>query len=218
VLCFGIGKGSWAAINNKDGGINKLTEAKISEACIPVGVSGRHVHLSREHLEALFGPGYELTKMKELGQPGQFSSEETVDIITTKGAFTRVRILGPVRKETQIELALSDSVKLGITPPIRDSGNIANSPGVVLVGPNGTITLDQGAIIAWRHIHMTPEDAKRFGVKDKEMVQVECLGERAMTMGQVLVRVNEQYALEMHVDTDEGNAACLKTGNKVRLA
>ena len=160
---------------------------------------------------------YELTKMKDLSQPGQYACEETVDIMTTKGAFTRVRILGPVRKETQIELALSDSVKLGITPPIRDSGNVAGSPGVVLVGPNGTITLDQGAIIASRHIHMTPADAKRFGVKDKDIVKVECLGERSMTMGQVLVRVNDQYALEMHVDTDEGNAACLKTGQKVRI-
>ncbi len=194
-----------------------MTQTTTSEACIPVGVSGRHVHLSREHLDALFGAGYELTKKKDLSQPGQFASDETVDVITTKGAFARVRILGPVRKETQIELALSDSVKLGITPPIRDSGNVAGSPGVVLVGPNGTITLDQGAIVALRHIHMTPADAERFGVKDKDLVQVECPGERAMTMGQVLVRVNEQYALEMHVDTDEGNAACLKTGQKVRI-
>lgn len=189
----------------------------INEACIPVGVSARHVHLSREHLDALFGAGYELTKKKDLSQPGQYASDETVDIITTKGAFTRVRILGPVRKATQIELALSDTLKLGITPPIRDSGNVAGSPGVVLVGPNGTITLDEGAIVALRHIHMTPADAERFGVKDKDMVQVECPGERAMTMGQVLVRVSDQYALEMHVDTDEGNAACLKTGQKVRI-
>jgi len=194
-----------------------LTVETINEACIPVGVSARHVHLSREHLDALFGAGYELTKKKDLSQPGQYASDETVDIITTKGAFTRVRILGPVRKATQIELALSDTLKLGITPPIRDSGNVAGSPGVVLVGPNGTITLDEGAIVALRHIHMTPADAERFGVKDKDMVQVECPGERAMTMGQVLVRVSDQYALEMHVDTDEGNAACLKTGQKVRI-
>jgi putative phosphotransacetylase len=194
-----------------------VTQTNNNEACIPVGVSGRHVHLSREHLDALFGAGYELTKKKDLSQPGQFASDETVDVITTKGAFARVRILGPVRKDTQIELALSDSVKLGITPPIRDSGNVAGSPGVVLVGPNGTITLEQGAIVALRHIHMTPADAERFGVKDKDMVQVECLGERAMTMGQVLVRVSDQYALEMHVDTDEGNAACLKTGQNVRI-
>ena len=194
-----------------------MTEPKITEACIPVGVSGRHVHLSRAHLDALFGPGYELTKKKDLSQPGQYASEETVDIMTTKGAFTRVRILGPVRKETQIELALTDAVKLGINPPIRDSGNVAGSPGVVMVGPNGTITLDQGAIAALRHIHMTLADAERFGVKDKDVVQVECPGERGMIMGQVLVRVNDQYALEMHVDTDEGNAACLKTGDKVRI-
>ncbi len=194
-----------------------MTEPKITEACIPVGVSGRHLHLSRAHLDALFGPGYELTKKKDLSQPGQYASEETVDIMTTKGAFTRVRILGPVRKDTQIELSLTDAVKLGINPPIRDSGNVAGSPGVVLVGPNGTITLDQGAIAALRHIHMTPADAERFGVKDKDIVQVECSGERGMIMGQVLVRVNDQYALEMHVDTDEGNAACLKTGDKVRI-
>ena len=194
-----------------------MTEPKITEACIPVGVSGRHLHLSRAHLDALFGPGYELTKKKDLSQPGQYASEETVDIMTTKGAFTRVRILGPVRKDTQIELSLTDAVKLGINPPIRDSGNVAGSPGVVLVGPNGTITLDQGAIAALRHIHMTPADAERFGVKDKDIVQVECPGERGMIMGQVLVRVNDQYALEMHVDTDEGNAACLITGDKVRI-
>ena len=195
----------------------KVCETTKFEACIPVGLSGRHVHLSRQDLDALYGPGHELTKMKDLSQPGQYASEETVDIMTTKGAFTRVRILGPVRKETQIELALTDSVKLGITPPIRDSGNLEGSPGVVLVGPNGTITLERGAIAALRHIHMTPADAERFGVKDKDFVQVECCGERAMTMGQVLVRVNEQFALEMHVDTDEGNAACLKTGMKVSL-
>lgn len=195
-----------------------MTEAiKISEPCIPVGVSGRHLHVSREHLEALFGQGYELKKMKDLSQPGQFASEETVDIMTTKGAFTRVRILGPVRKDTQIEISLSDAVKLGINPPIRDSGNVAGSPGVVLVGPNGTITVEQGVIVALRHIHMTPADAERFGVKDKDIVNVECGGDRAMTMGQVLVRVNEQFALEMHVDTDEGNAACLKTGQRVRI-
>ena len=194
-----------------------MTEPKITEACIPVGVSGRHLHLSREHLDALFGPGYELTKKKDLSQPGQYAAEETVDIMTTKGAFTRVRILGPVRKETQIEMALTDSVKLGITPPLRDSGNLAGSPGVVLVGPNGTITLDQGVIIALRHIHMTPAQAEEFGVKDKELVQVECLGDRAMTMGQVLVRVSDQFALELHVDTDEGNAAGMKTGDKVRI-
>ena len=194
-----------------------MTIANKTDACIPVGVSGRHLHLSREHLDALFGPGYELTKKKDLSQPGQFAAEETVDIMTTKGAFTRVRILGPVRKETQIEMALTDSVKLGITPPLRDSGNLAGSPGVVLVGPNGTITLDQGAIIALRHIHMTPAQAEEFGVQDKDVVQVECPGDRAMIMGQVLVRVSDQFALEFHVDTDEGNAAGLKSGEKVRI-
>ena len=194
-----------------------MSEMTKFENCIPVGISGRHVHLSRGDLDALFGAGYELTKKKDLSQPGQYASEETVDIMTTKGAFTRVRILGPVRKQTQIELALTDTVKLGITPPIRDSGNLEGSPGVVLVGPNGTITLEKGAIVALRHIHMTPADAARFGVSDKDMVSVECGGERAMTLGQVLVRVNEQFMLEMHVDTDEGNASCLNTGAKVSL-
>lgn len=190
---------------------------KVFADCIPVGVSGRHVHVSRTDLDKLFGSGYELTKKKDLSQPGQYAAEETVDIMTTKGAFTRVRILGPVRKETQIELALTDAVKLGINPPIRDSGNLAGSPGLVMVGPAGTITLEQGAIAALRHIHMTPADAERFGVKEKDIVEVQCGGERAMTIGQVLVRVNEQFALEMHVDTDEGNAACLQTGQKVSL-
>lgn len=194
-----------------------MSEAIKFENCIPVGISARHLHLSREHLDALFGKGYELTKKKDLSQPGQFASEETVDIMTTKGAFTRVRILGPVRKETQIEISLTDSLKLGITPPIRDSGNVEGSPGAVLVGPNGTITLEKGVIAALRHIHMTPADAAHYGVKDKDIVQVECGGERGMIMGQVLIRVSDQYALEMHVDTDEGNAACMKTGMKVTL-
>lgn len=194
-----------------------MSSASVLEKHIPVGVSGRHVHVSQEHLELLFGPGYQLTKMKDLSQPGQFATNETVDLVTTKGSFTRVRILGPVRKETQIELSLTDAVKLGIVPPIRDSGNLQDSPGLTLVGPHSTVAVPKGVIIACRHIHMTPPEAARFGVKDKDWVKIECEGERSMTMGQVLVRVHESYALECHIDTDEGNAANLKTGDKVRL-
>jgi len=194
-----------------------MSNATAVEKLIPIGVSGRHVHVSQEDLELVFGSGYQLTKMKDLSQPGQFASNETVDLVTTKGTFAKVRILGPVRKETQVELALTDAVKLGITPPIRDSGNLHDSPGLTLVGPNGTVVVPRGVIIACRHVHMTPVEAASYGVNDKDWVKLECDGERSMTMGKVLVRVNESFALECHIDTDEGNAASLKTGDRVRL-
>lgn len=184
---------------------------------ITAGISARHVHVTREHLNILFGEGYQLTVKKDLSQPGQFASNEQVDVVTEKGSFKGVRILGPERKNTQIEVSLSDAMKLGLKAPVRDSGDIKNSPGVKLVGPKGSVDLDEGAIVAMRHIHMTPADAAEFGVSDKEVVQVRCGGERGLIFDNVLIRVNEAFALEMHLDTDEGNAAMCKTGDSVEL-
>lgn len=189
----------------------------MAETKIPVGISARHVHVTREHLDILYGRGHELTPVKMLSQPGEFASEEMVDIVTEKGSFQHVRILGPLRKHTQIELAISDTFRLGLRPPVRDSGHIADTPGVKLVGPAGTVTLPEGVIVAWRHIHMTPADAARYGVKDKDYVSVKTVGDRAITFHNVLIRVSDKFSLEFHVDTDEGNAAGLKNGDYVEI-
>lgn len=184
---------------------------------VSVGISGKHVHVSREHLDVLYGPGYQLQPMKDLSQPGQYASKELVDLVTEKGSFKNVRILGPERKQTQIELALTDAIKLGINPPVRDSGDLKGSPGLTIIGPKGQVTLNEGVIIAGRHIHMTPDDAAKFGVKDKDIVKVKTGGPRAVIFEQVLVRVNQAFSLELHVDTDEGNAAMLKNGEIVEV-
>lgn len=189
----------------------------MTETKIPVGISGRHIHVTREHLDILYGPGYELTPKKQLSQPGQFAAEETVDLVTEKGSFKNVRILGPLRNHTQVELAITDAFRLGLNPPVRDSGHIANSPGLKVIGPKGTVTIQEGVIIAWRHIHMTPADAARYGVKDKDFVSVKTVGDRAVTFHNVLIRVSDNFALEMHLDTDEGNAAGLKNGDYVEI-
>lgn len=183
---------------------------------IAVGISARHIHVSKEDLETLFGSGYELTSMKDLSQPGQFAAKETVELVTEKGAM-KVRILGPIRKQTQIELAFTDSMKLGLKPPVRDSGDLKGSPGLTVKGPNGEVKLEEGVIVAGRHIHMTPADASRFGVNDKEIVKVICAGPRGLIFDNVLVRVSDTAGLEMHIDTDEGNAAMLNTGDQISL-
>ncbi len=184
---------------------------------VPVGVSARHVHLSQAHLDILFGAGYELTVKKELSQPGQYAAQERVDLVTEKTTLKGVSILGPVRKQSQVEVSLTDSLKLGLKPPVRDSGDLKESPGMTLVGPNGSVVLTEGVIAAFRHIHMTPKDAAQFGVKDKEIVKVRCNGQRGLTFDNVLIRVHEQYALEMHIDTDEANAAMCKTGDQLEV-
>lgn len=185
---------------------------------VPVGVSNRHIHLSQQDLETLFGAGYELTVRNDLSQTGQFAAEETVAIEGPKSSMAKVRILGPTRKETQIEISRTDSFALGLTPPVRDSGFLEGSPGLTLVGPNGKVDLDKGVIIAQRHIHMTEADAKSFGVKDKEMVSVRVGGERGVTFDHVLVRVRNDFVLEMHIDTDEANAAMLGNGQLVEVS
>jgi len=189
----------------------------MSNTKIPVGLSNRHVHLSKEHLEILFGEGYELTVFKDLSQPGQYACNEKVDLIGPKGSFKGVRILGPVRSKTQVEISISDGFTLGIKPPVRDSGDLAGSPGIKIVGPKGEVELEEGVIAASRHIHMHTSDAEKFGLKDKDIVSVKVPGIRGLVFNNVLVRVSPAFALEMHVDMDEGNAAGLKNGDTVEL-
>lgn len=182
---------------------------------VPVGISNRHVHLSDDHIEALFGAGYTLTKLKELSQPGQFACAETVTLIGPKGSISGVRVLGPARKFSQVELTETDTFKLGVRPPVRDSGKLEGTPGIGVEGPNGRIYLAQGVIVAARHIHMTPDDALKYSVKDGEYVCVNIPGPRGGVLEQVLVRVNSDYALDLHVDTDEGNAFRLANGQQL---
>ena len=184
---------------------------------IPVGVSARHIHLSQPDLETLFGEGYQLTVKKELAQPGQYAAHERVDIVTEKATFKGVGILGPVRPKSQVEISLSDALKLGLQVPVRDSGDIKNTPGITLVGPKGTLHLSEGVIAAYRHIHMTPEDAAHFGVQNKDIVKVRLSGQRSLIFDNVAIRVHPSFALEMHLDTDEANAAMCKTGSTAEL-
>jgi acetate kinase len=177
-----------------------------------VEVSAHHIHLTQEHVEALFGKGHLLTKHADLSQPGQYACQEQLAVIGPKGRIERVRVLGPARKYTQIEIAMTEQFKLGVHPPIRESGDIADTPGCTLEGPAGSVTVDRGVICAMRHIHMTPEDALRYGVRDKSFVRVSIAGDRELIFGDVLVRVDPNFSLAMHIDTDEANAANVKTG------
>ncbi|HEY9855592.1 MAG TPA: phosphate propanoyltransferase [Stenomitos sp.] len=185
---------------------------------IPVGVSNRHVHVSQADLEALFGPGYQLKEMRPLSQPGQYAAVEVVTLVGPKGHLEKVRILGPVRRETQVEIAQTDAYKLGVSAPVRDSGDLDGTPGLTIVGPHGEVTIDKGVILACRHIHMTPEDALSFGVKDQDRVNIRVGGDRPITFEGVLIRVSPSYALELHLDTDEANSALLRTGEYVALS
>ncbi len=177
-----------------------------------VEVSAHHIHLTLEHVESLFGKGHQLTRHADLSQPGQYACKEQLAIVGPKGRVERVRVLGPARKYTQIEIAMTEQFKLGVHPPIRESGDIADTPGCTLEGPAGSVNLDRGVICALRHVHMTPEDALRYGVRDKSFVRVRIAGDRELVFGDVLVRVDSSFALAMHIDTDEGNAANVKTG------
>lgn len=195
-----------------------MEKAKNYEAYrIPIGVSNRHVHVTQEDLEILYGKGYRLTKKSDLKQPGQFASNETVTIRGPKGEFDKVRILGPVRNQSQIEISKTDSFRLGVRPPIRESGQLTGTPGLEMIGPKGTVSLPQGAIIALRHIHMTPQQAEAMGVWDKDIVEVETFGERHGVFGDVLIRVSDQFSLEMHVDVDEANACSLSNNDYVLI-
>jgi len=180
-----------------------------------VETSARHVHVTQETLEILFGAGHTLKPIKDLSQPGQFASEEQVDVVGPKNTLKRVRILGPVRPENQVELALTDARSIGVTAPVRESGDVAGSGACKLVGPCGEVELAQGVIAAKRHIHMTPADAEQFGVKDKDVVSVKIIPPvkgRELVFGEVVVRVSPKFSLAMHIDTDESNAACAVNG------
>lgn len=180
--------------------------------------SARHLHVTREALDILFGEGYELTPKKDLSQPGQFACEERVQVIGEKSSFPAVSILGPIRPETQVELSATDARSIGVKAPIRESGDIKGSGSCKLVGPKGELTIEEGVIVAKRHIHMTPEDAAELGVEDKQIVEVEVKSEgRALTFGDVVVRVSPKYALAMHIDTDEANAASSVPGMTVEI-
>lgn len=173
-----------------------------------VETSARHVHVSRRVLNILFGEGYELTHKKDLSQPGQFACEERVQVIGPKSSFPAVSILGPVRPETQVELSAGDARAIGVKAPIRESGDLKGSAGCKIVGPKGEVELEDGVIIAKRHIHATPEDAEKYNLADKQIVSVKVdTPERSLIFGDVVVRVSKNYALAMHIDTDESNAA-----------
>lgn len=178
-----------------------------------VETSARHVHLSQQDLETLFGEGYQLTNKKDLSQPGQFACTERVDVVGAKKTLAGVTILGPVRGKSQVELSLTDARSIGVDAPIRESGDIAGSGACRLVGPKGEVALEEGVIAAKRHIHMTPADAEAFGVKDKDVVSVwvESAG-RSLVFGDTVVRVSPKFALAMHIDTDESNAGAVAPG------
>lgn len=179
---------------------------------IPIGVSARHVHLAQAEVEQLFGENYQLTPKFELSQPGQFAAEETVVIAGPKGSIERVRILGPARTLTQVEVSWTDAMKLGVKPPLRISGDIKDSSPVTLIGPKGSVVLPEGLIIAQAHIHMSPADSERFQVVDGQSVQIKVQGLRPIILSNVMIRVSERYRLEMHIDTDEANAGLIQQG------
>lgn len=184
---------------------------------VPIGVSARHIHLTQEHVEILFGEGYHLTKFKEL-MGGQFASNEKVTIVGLKlRAIENVRVLGPVRKNTQVEVSATDAISLGVKAPIRESGNIAGSAPIAIIGPKGAVYLNEGCIVAKRHIHMAPKDAMAAGVHDGDIVSVKADNERGTIFNNVQIRVDDSFTLEMHIDTDEANAAQIKSGDTVRI-
>ena len=188
------------------------------EGNVPVGISNRHIHLTREHVEALFGKGYELTKLKDLSQPGQFACKEQLTIVgPSMRAIEGVRVLGPERKRSQVEISRTDSYVLKVKPPVRESGSLDGSAPITIIGPKGIVTLDEGCIIANRHIHMSVDEGKAFGVTDGEYVDVEVIGERRTAFYDVQVRVHPDFRLEMHVDTDDANAAGIGYGFKVKM-
>ncbi len=182
-----------------------------------VEASGRHVHLSRKELDALFGTGYELTKAKDLSQPGQYASKERLTVVGPKGAFHNVVILGPVRKESQVEISLTDCLQLGVKAPIRESGDIEGTPGIVLVNGDKSVSLDKGLIVAKRHVHMTPEDAEKIGVKNHDIVKVKVEGARPLIFDDVVIRVSPKFATYMHIDYDEANACGFSKGIRGRI-
>ena len=199
--------------------VSEMTTETAKGNEIPVGISNRHIHLTKEDLETLFGAGYELTHLKDLSQPGQYACKETLTIVgPSMRAIEGVRVLGPLRKASQVEISVTDSYVLKVKPPVRESGDIAGSAPVTIVGPKGIVELKEGCIIANRHIHMHTSDAARYGVKDGDYIDVDAMsGTKRTRWFDVQVRVSEKFCLEMHVDTDDANAVGYKNGYKVTV-
>lgn len=190
---------------------------RVKTGTIPCGVSNRHLHVSQADLETLFGKGYQLKVMKPLSQPDQFAAEETVLLVGPKGTLEKCRILGPVRPSTQIEISMTDSFRLGVKGVVRDSGNTKDTPGCVIVGPRGAVTLNEGVIIAARHIHISSKEAPKFGLKDMDRISIRTSGPKSVVFNNVLVRVSDKFALDFHLDTDEANAAGVQNGDMVEI-
>lgn len=184
---------------------------------VPVALSARHAHLSQEHVEALFGPGHRLTPLFDLSQPGQFAAAETIEVVGPKRSIPGVRVLGPARGRSQLELAATDGVALGVNLPVRVSGTIEGSPGAHLIGPRGAVRLSEGCIVAARHLHATPRDAERLGVADRQKVYARVPGPRGLIFDEIVVRVSDDFRTELHLDTDEGNAAGIGKGDSVEI-
>ena len=195
--------------------MNDIINAVLKNIFIEMEASGRHVHVTKAQAEKLFGHG--LTPERPLSQPGQWVAKERVTVVGPKGQFHSVAVLGPERKDAQVEISLTDGRVLGIQPPIRASGSVENSPGVLLKGPCGEVTLSQGVIAAQRHIHMTPQDAERFGVKDKQIVKLQTYTDRPLVFDDVLVRVSKDFATRVHLDFDEANACGYKKADLGRI-
>ena len=194
-----------------------LRELRHKACLVKLGVSNRHLHLCRADMDVLFGAGSELTCRNALGQPGQFAAEETVILRGPKGQLAKVRVLGPLRAETQVEISISDGYILGIEPPVRDSGNLQQSPGLTISGPAGEVYKEYGAIVAWRHIHLDTQTAALLQVQDKQLLDVEVGQKRGAVLHQVLVRVSAQYLPEMHLDVDEANAVGVRNGDTATI-
>ena len=197
--------------------LEKVQEQLNDTNTFEVEASGRHIHLSQADLDTLFGPGYQLTKAKDLSQPGQYACQERLAVVGPKGTFQNVVILGPVRKESQVEISLTDCLHLGTKAPIRESGDIEGTPGVVLVNGDKSVALSRGLIVAKRHVHMSPEDAKRENVVNHEIVQVRVEGERPLIFDDVVIRVSPKFVTSMHIDYDEANACGFKKGMRGRI-
>lgn len=197
--------------------LDKLNSNAKDPALVVAGVSNRHLHLTAVDVETLFGKGYTLTKVRDLRQPGQYACKETVTLVAASGVLENVRILGPLRKNTQVEMAMSDARKLHIDIPLLKSGSSQTCPPIVVLGPKGHIVLTKGVGMAWRHLHFSPAEAEVLGLKDNQEVDVKVYGDRGLMFKRVWVRVGPEFISEFHVDIDEANACGLKTGDYVRI-
>lgn len=184
---------------------------------IPVGISNRHIHLSKKHVEMLFGEGYELTKLKDLSQKGQYACKETVTVCGPRGSLEKIRVLGPVRSKTQVELSIGDCRATGVSPSVRLSGDLKNTSGITLIGPKGSVQLEEGVIVAQRHIHMNNEHAEHFKVSDGDIVSIEIKGLRGGVLNNVSIRTNDSFRLECHLDVEEANSFGITPKSKIKI-